>query len=248
MSSYRLVFIHGFLEDASMWKHIIDGLTKNGSLVSTPELPGHGENTFIPEEKTAESYCQNILDQLSLKPEEKIFIIAHSMGGYLSATLASMIPEKIVGLCMFHSKAGKDSPEKIEDRKRAIIAATANKDLYVSTMINSIYYEANRERCKKEIQYQINRAKDLSIEAIVSAQEVMIQRPDQIEFMKTRNFSLFYFLGDKDTSLPLDVMNAEIAQLPGAVAYIAAETGHMGHYASTREALMFLQRCINISK
>ena len=248
MSSYRLVFIHGFLEDASMWKLIVDGLTKNGSLVSTPELPGHGENTFIPKEKTAESYCQNILDQLSLSPDEKIFIIAHSMGGYLSATLAAMIPEQIVGLCMFHAKAGKDSAEKIEERKRAIIAATANKDLYVSTVIKNIYFEGSRERCKKEIQRQIKNAKKLSIEAITSAQEVMIQRPDQIESMKSRNFSLFYFLGDNDASLPLDVMNAELAQLPGALTYFSDESGHMGHYASTREALVFLQRALNITR
>lgn len=248
MSSHRLVFIHGFLEDASMWKHIIDGLTKNGSVVSTPELPGHGGNAFIPEEKTAESYCQNILDQLALAPDEKIFIIAHSMGGYLSATLAAMIPEQIAGLCMFHAKAGKDSAEKIEDRKRANVAAKANKDFYVSTMINTIYFEGNREVCKKEIQRQIKNAKKLSIEAIVGAQEVMIQRPDQIETMKSRNFSLFYFLGDKDASLPLDVMNAELEQLPGALAYVAGETGHMGHYASTREALVFLQRALNVTR
>ncbi len=242
MSNKRLVFIHGFLENATMWKTIVPHLSKSNYKLDFPELPGHGENSFLPKEKTAESYCKNILDQVAMNEDDRLFIIAHSMGGYLSASLASMIPNQISALCLFHSKAGADNAEKIADRKRAIEAATANKELYVRTMVTNVFYEKNRERCQTEIEKQISEAQQLSVETITGAQQVMIERPDRIAAMQQRNFPLYYFLGEKDTSVPLEVAENELTQLPGAVAHIARETGHMGHIENKREAVEFLQR------
>jgi pimeloyl-ACP methyl ester carboxylesterase len=91
---------------------------------------------------------------------------------------------------------------------------------------------------------QIAYASQLSFETIEASQTFMIQRPDNIEWMKNRNFSLYYFLGDKDNSLPLDVMQNELAQLPGSVAHIAQGIGHMGHIERTKEAAEFLQRIL----
>jgi pimeloyl-ACP methyl ester carboxylesterase len=242
MSNKRLIFIHGFLETASMWKPILPHLSKSAYALQLPELPGHGNNSFIPEEKTAEAYCKNLIDQLSLSDNDSLFIVAHSMGGYLSATLATMIPNQISGLCLFHSKAGADSEQKIQDRKNAIEAAKGNKNLYVRTMITNIFFENNRERCKEEIEKQIIEAQGLSIEAITSAQQVMINRKDRVQDLRNRNFPLYYFLGDKDTSIPLDVALNEIEQLPGAVAHISQNTGHMGHIENKRDVVEFLQR------
>jgi pimeloyl-ACP methyl ester carboxylesterase len=242
MPAKHLVFIHGFLEDSSMWKHILPHLSKSGWVIDLPELPGHGNNSFLPEEKNAKAYCKNILEQIELAPDDEAFIIAHSMGGYLSASLAEMIPTQISGLCFFHSKAGADNEQKIADRKRAIEAARENKSLYVRTMINNIYFEGNRERCKNEMEAQIAYAQNLSIETIVAAQEVMISRPDRVETMLHRNFPLYYFLGDRDSSLPNDVMMAEVSRIPGAVAHLVQGIGHMGHIENKREAVEFIQR------
>lgn len=242
MSNKRLVFIHGFLEDSSMWKPIISHLSKSPYKLDFPELPGHGSNHEIPLEKTAVSYCKNILEQLQLGKDDTMFIIAHSMGGYLSATLATMVPNQISGLCLLHSKVGADSDEKKSDRRRAIEAARTNKDVYVRTMVTNIFYEKNRDRLYDQIEQQIAQAQKLSIEAITSAQEVMLERQDRIHDMKHRNFPLYYFLGDKDTSIPLEVAQHELTQLPGAVAHISRETGHMGHLENKRDVVEFLQR------
>lgn len=244
MSSRHLILIHGFLEDSSMWNYILPHLSKKDYVISTPELPGHGKNKTIPKDKTAESYCAYLLQQLDLKSDDTAIVIGHSMGGYLATTLVQMMPCKVHSLCLFHSKAGSDSEQKIADRKRAIDAARENKELYVRTMINGIFGSANKIRCHEEIERQIAYASQLSFETIEAALSVMIQRPDNIERMKQRNFSLYYFLGDNDNSLPLEVMHQEIAQLPGSVAHIAQDIGHMGHIERTKEAAEFLQRIL----
>jgi pimeloyl-ACP methyl ester carboxylesterase len=244
MSSRHLILLHGFLEDASMWNYILPHLSKKDYVIATPELPGHGKNKVIPHKKTADDYCANILKQLDLKSEDQAFVIGHSMGGYLATTLVKMLPCSVQSLCLFHSKAGADSEQKIIDRKRAIEAARENKALYARTMINGIFGEENKERCHEAMEKQIAYASQLSFETIEASQTFMIQRPDNIEWMKNRNFSLYYFLGDKDNSLPLDVMQNELAQLPGSVAHIAQGIGHMGHIERTKEAAEFLQRIL----
>lgn len=241
----RLVFIHGFLEHAGMWNAIISGISKKNYVLNTPELPGHGKNLSIPERHHASVWCKNILEQLNLGADENVFIIGHSMGGYLASSLVEMIGHQVSGLCLFHSKAGADHEQKIEDRNRAIDAAKANKELYVRTMINGIFYEKTRTIHQPEIEKQISYAQQLSVESIVASQEVMISRPDQIEFLKRRNFPLFYFLGENDTSIPLDIIQNEIRNLPGALAHIEPGIGHMGHIEATKSAIAFIQRILH---
>jgi len=245
MSKKRLVLIHGFLENASMWQYIVPRLfyRRNFNL-SIPELPGHGKNAFIPNEHTAEAYCKNILDQLKLKDNEEIFIIGHSMGGYLAANLAAMMPDRISGLCFFQSKAGEDNEEKKTERRRAIQAAKQNKSLYIRMMLTNCVLERNRERLREDLARTIADAEKLSFEAIEAAQEVMISRPDNVEILKERRFPLYYFLSEQDPSLPIDILNKEVAQLPGAVSYIASNAAHFGYMEANYEAVNFIKRII----
>lgn len=241
----RLVFIHGFLENAGMWQSIISGISKRNYIVNTPELPGHGQNLTVPEVHTSDVWCQNILDQLNLAADEKVFIVAHSMGGYLASSLVGMIRDQVTGLCLFHSKASADHQQKLDDRARAIIAAKSNKELYVRTMVNSIFYEKTKSLHSAAIEKQINYAKQLSLETIVASQEVMISRIDQVALLQKRSFPLFYFLGDHDNSLPMDVLNNEVSQLPGALMHVEPEIGHMGHIEATKASIEFIQRILH---
>jgi pimeloyl-ACP methyl ester carboxylesterase len=242
MAKKHLVLIHGFLEDATMWKYILPHLSKKNYVIQTPELPGHGRNAFVPEEKSAEAYCANLLQQISLEDGDSAFIIGHSMGGYLSASLAAMVPDNISGMCFFQSKAGADNQEKIRDRMRAIAAAKENKSLYVRTMLTSCFHPDNRQRCSSVLEHLIAEASKLSTETITGAQEVMISRPDRIDTLKERKFPLYYFLGEKDPSLPLDIMEEELKQLPGSVSHVITGIGHMGYLENTGAAVEFLQR------
>lgn len=166
------------------------------------------------------------------------------MGGYLASHVVQRIHSQVCGLLLFHSKAGADSEEKINDRKRAIAAAQENKNLYVRGMITGCYAPSLREQLQTEMEAHIAFAQTLSAETIAASQQFMIQREDALDFMKHRHFPLYYFLGEKDASIPLEVAQAELAQLPGAMAHVAEGVAHMGHYECTREAADFIQRIL----
>jgi pimeloyl-ACP methyl ester carboxylesterase len=238
----RLVLIHGFTERPTMWEVMLTGWSDDTMVVSTPSIPGHGNHPEIPVIRTAESYCEALLQQI---PDDNLplIVVGHSMGGYLASTLVRMLPDRIQALGLFHSKAGTDSPEKIEDRKRAMATAAQNKDLYLATMLRNTLAEDNQTHLRKELETMIEQAKhDISVACIEAAQEVMIQRPNNIDFLSTAAFPIHYFLGKQDKSIVYELMNEELLALPGASLHTAASAGHMGHIECRTEAIEWLKR------
>ena len=168
------------------------------------------------------------------------------MGGYLAYTLVRLTNQPIHALGFFHSKAAADTSEKIEDRRRAILAATQNKDLYLTGMLRNTLAEANVSRCKHQLDQLIDEAKRAITSAcIVAAQEVMIERPDNVASLSSVSFPIHYFLGRQDKSIPLEQMARELKSLPGAYVKIVDNTGHMGQLECEGEALQWLLHVIN---
>jgi pimeloyl-ACP methyl ester carboxylesterase len=178
-----------------------------------------------------------------------LIVVGHSMGGYLASTLVRMVPDRIQALGFFHSKAGTDSPEKIEDRKRAMATAAQNKDLYLATMLRNTLAEDNQTHLRKELETMIGQAKhDISLACIQAAQEVMIQRPNNIDFLSTAAFPIHYFLGKQDKSIVYELMNEELLALPGASLHTAESAGHMGHIECRTDAIEWLKRVCAFNK
>lgn len=237
----RLILIHGFTERPSMWDALIRDLNIPSVVVTTPSLPGHGSLREIPNERTAEAYCGAILKQI---PDDDLpwVIIGHSMGGYLASTLVTMVAPRMIALGFFHSKASADDASKIEDRKRAIVAATQNKDLYLATMLRNTLAERNLDLLKNEVSTMIADAQmDITAECIEAAHTVMIQRPDNVAFLKQAKFSIHYFLGTEDKSIPYPLIKSELAELPSSHITVIQQVAHMGHIECPNEAIAWIR-------
>jgi pimeloyl-ACP methyl ester carboxylesterase len=211
-----------------MWNELIAELDVPHIEICTPSIPGHSNHLSIPTSHTAKSYCEKLLEQL---PDDEIpcIIVGHSMGGYLAAHLVQLIPHRVKAIGFFNSKAGSDDAQKIEDRKRAIQAASQNKDLYLASMLRNTLAECNVDRLEYELSLIIETAKrDISFECIYAAQHVMIER--------------YYFLGTEDKSIPYVKMKGELDSLPKAIVDVAVNTGHMGQIECKREAVSWLRK------
>jgi pimeloyl-ACP methyl ester carboxylesterase len=225
-----------------MWDDLIAGLPDKTLSISTPSIPGHGNLPEIPSIRTAKVYCEEIMRQI---PDDSLpwIVVGHSMGGYLASSLVTMVPDRIAALGFFHSKAASDNAQKKDDRRRAISAASQNKDLYLATMLRNTLAEHNLDVFQKELQTMIDSAKtDITSECIAASHEVMIERPDNVDFLTQAPFPLYYFLGSNDKSIPYEQIKSETEALPQADVHVENNVGHMGHIECREAAAKWLMK------
>ena len=93
-----LFFVHGFLNDASVWTAVIDELETDFRCIAV-DLPGHGRSPG----NGAGTYGRDlvlgdlraVMDETECGP---VVMVGHSLGGYLSLAMAIEDPHRVTGL------------------------------------------------------------------------------------------------------------------------------------------------------
>ena len=94
-----IVFIHGVLNDHSVWILQSRYLANHGYNVLAIDLPGHGKSQGnCPQ--TVESAAQTVLDLLDAAGITKAALVGHSWGSLIALHAASLAPQRITHLAM----------------------------------------------------------------------------------------------------------------------------------------------------
>ncbi|CAH8364147.1 unnamed protein product [Eruca vesicaria subsp. sativa] len=94
----RLVLVHGLCHGAWTWYKVKTQLEAAGHCVTAVDLAALGINmTRLEEIQTLMDYSKSLLDILTLlgSEEEKLILVAHSIGGICAALAADIFPRKI---------------------------------------------------------------------------------------------------------------------------------------------------------
>lgn len=234
-----VVFLHGFLEDKSIWKDFSNQLSDKYRVV-TIDLLGHGKTECLSYIHTMEEMAEAVYFVLRKLKIRKFFLVGHSLGGYVSLAMAEEFPDNVKGLCMFHSTARGDSKEKQKDRDRAIKVVKQNKNLFINEAIPNLFYTKN-----KPYHDEINQIKEIafntSTQAIVAALEGMKNRMDREIILNFAPYSVLYIIGKEDNILPYESL-IEQAELPDKGSYLLLENvGHVGFVEAKDKTLKALQ-------
>jgi pimeloyl-ACP methyl ester carboxylesterase len=228
-------FIHGFLEDNSMWDSIVIPPDLRPVFI---ELPGHGKRLMEVCPTDMNEMARSILPLFTDAPFQ---IIGHSMGGYLIGSLIEngLRPQRI-GL--FHSKLGEDHPDKKAQRLRAMELVKENKSLYIHTMITNLFSPSLRVELEGKISSLIESAQSISVETIIHCHHAMLHRTSGIALVHQLSIPTFYFAGMEDQSVPLDQIQSEVSALaPIAAVTVQPQLGHMGQWESPSAVQEWLQ-------
>lgn len=221
-----IVFLHGFLEDKSIWNDFALQLNLKYRVI-TIDLLGHGKTDCLSYNHTMEDMAEAVHFVLKNLKVRKFFLVGHSLGGYVSLAMAEEYPDNIKGLCMFHSSARGDSAEKQKDRDRAIKVVKQNKNLFINEAIPNLFYTKNYPY-QEEIDAIKEMALTTSLQGIVAALEGMKIRMDREIILNFAPYPVLYIIGKEDNILPYQVL-IEQASLPEHGSYLLLEeVGHMG--------------------
>jgi len=114
-----LVFLHGFLENKSIWDSFADVLSASFRVLQI-DLPGHGDSDVIADCHSMELMADAVAGVCEHEGVEDFVLIGHSMGGYVSLALLRKFPQRVKALVLFHSPASADNPEDSANRLRTI--------------------------------------------------------------------------------------------------------------------------------
>lgn len=233
-----VVLAHGFLESSEMWSNFIKNAPQNFQFI-LPDLPGHGASDIWDHKHTMDMMAGLVERILShRKIDEKVLWIGHSMGGYVGLAFAEIFPEKIDGLCLFHSQAHPDSDEKKRDRLRAVEALRLGREKFITESIQNLFAPYNRDRLSDEIRGAAKIAETMPTEGITAALLGMRERANRVELFKSMSKSMT-IIGLDDPVIPAErelqlYKNSNVKIKP-------LSCGHMGHLEQPTEAYSALR-------
>ncbi|RYZ29271.1 MAG: alpha/beta hydrolase [Chitinophagaceae bacterium] len=228
-----VVLVHGFGEDGNVWKAQFDLFPEN--LLLIPDLPGSGGSEMI-EDMSMEGMAGAIKSLIdSLVPEnEKITIIGHSMGGYITLAFAEKYPETLEAFGLFHSSASADSEEKKETRRKGIKFIQQHGSYeFFKTSTPNLFAPATKEERSHLVTEQIEAVRNVDRAALVSYYESMINRPDRTRVLENSQVPVLFVMGKHDKAVPMEdgLKQCHLPQL----SYIGLlqNSGHMGMVEET---------------
>lgn len=220
------ILLHGFLENATMWKELTPQFSKSNRIIAI-DLLGHGQTGSIGYVHTMEMMAEAVkavLDHLSIK--EGTFI-GHSMGGYVALAFTELYPKMMNGLCLMNSTTLADTEERQQNRDRAIAAVKQNHRTFICMSVANLFALENRERLANEIEQVKEEALKMPLQGIIAALEGMKIRHDRTKLFKDISIKKLMIIGRKDPVLEYEIIieqaeetNVEIVEFPD---------GHMSH-------------------
>jgi pimeloyl-ACP methyl ester carboxylesterase len=223
-----IVMLHGFCEDKSIWKDLQDRLSENYNTISI-DLPGFGNNKENQTWSTIADFAKEVHRLVNSLQISQCVMVGHSLGGYVTLAFAELFPALMKGIVMFHSTALADSPQKTENRNKAIEFVTNNgtKD-FVKNLIPTLFNQQNKHVYKQHIEDLIYKASSIEPQSIINAIKAMRDRTAKIDLLKHMACPVLYIVGKEDGAIPFEDSLLQSTLAKQAFACYLSNCGHMG--------------------
>lgn len=234
-----IVLIHGFLETSETWKNFAKELSEKYRVISI-DLPGHGNSSLHNKPYTMCKYAEAIMNVVDNEYIEKVFLIGHSMGGYVALAFAENYPEKLTGLSLFHSAPFADNEDKKKLRLEAVHRINnGDKNEMCSVHSKSVFANSNLEFFSEEIKIGEAIAKKQSSEGIIASILTMMNRNDRANVLKNLNVPFLYIIGKHDNYIPMQILD-KIEMPKKFKVEVLENSGHMGMIEEKEKSLKII--------
>lgn len=246
-----VVLLHGFGEDATVWTAQIKLLQQNYRVIA-PHFPGTAQSE-LTEDLSIESMAravQQLLVQptLNVFPKEKIILIGHSMGGYVTLAFAEKYPELLKSWGFFHSTAVADSAEKKQVREKGIAFIEKNGAVaFIESTIGNLFSTKTKKDNPQLIKDFLHSMNNFSDTSLVSYYRAMINRPDRTAVLKNTTVPVLLVLGKDDQAIPYDEALKLAYMANKTYFYTLQQSGHMGMLEEEEKTNGILQEFIRES-
>lgn len=240
-----IILLHGFCESKEIWKGFIPVLAQNYSVIAI-DLGGFGESAdLLPNPCSIETMAEQVIGLLKAIQITKAVWVGHSMGGYVALAAAENYPQMIEKLCLFHSTALADSPEKKENRNKVIeFVQKAGVEIFIDSFFKNLIYQDRLNELQEKIQFVEEIGKKTPLKSVVALLEAMRDRKSRLEILQKALFPVLYIIGKQDSAVTWQSYEEQLKLLPHAQILVLEQTGHLGMLERPHETLQTLKQFI----
>jgi len=223
-----LVLLHGFMENISIWDDMEPHLSENFSLLKI-DLPGHGQSDIIAEVQTMELVAEEVKKVLDDQNLEKIHLLGHSMGGYISLGFAEKYPQYLKSLTLFFSSYLPDDEEKKEQRIKSYRIIKDAFSHYVRAGIPTLFNPNERDILEGKIETALGVALSTNNLGALASVKGMVERTDKRHILENLDAKILILAGKHDNAVKTEMMIKNLPDRTNIKSYIL-DCGHNGHW------------------
>ena len=223
-----LVLLHGFMENSTIWSDMENHFSKDFTLVKI-DLPGHGKSEIYHSIHSMEMIAEKVKEVVNNINANKINILGHSMGGYVSLAFAENFPELVESLTLFFSTTLADDEEKKQIRRRSIAVIDENFETFVNASIPNLFSNNEKDILEGKIELAKKIAKSTNKEGVKAAQLGMAERPNRTEILETLDTKILIIAGKYDNAVKTENLLKIIPEKTNIKTYVL-DCGHNGHW------------------
>ncbi|AEA43073.1 alpha/beta fold hydrolase [Fluviicola taffensis] len=229
-----VIFLHGFMEDLSMWDEVIPHLSIQAICI---DLPGHGLSSVdLDSTPSILSMAKEVEKIITLKKIQQAIVVGHSMGGYVGMELMKLVPT-LEHLILFHSHPWSDSEDKKRDRERVANLMLTKASVFIREAIPNLFH--NPTNFKNAIEYYIQLADKMDPRAIGWAALAMKNRFDLAYIMEKKPEKFTVISGENDKLIQVSLLDSFCKQNKIS-SIILPNVGHMAHEENREEVIALL--------
>ena len=232
-----IVFLHGFCETHEIWKDFVKPLTTRFRVILI-DLPGFSRSEILPTPFTIDDVGNTVANWLIENQVLKSILIGHSLGGYVTLSVAERHSQLLEGIGLFHSIAFEDTQEKKENRNKVIEFVRRNGvQQFIDTFVPGLFFD----KLSAAIPYIHKIASKTESETLVGYSIAMRDRPDRSLALKSNTPKLL-MAGSEDALIPIEV-SLRMARMSEKSSFFELKnTAHMGFFESEKECQLIIRR------
>ncbi len=224
-----VVLLHGFGEDASIFKLQVDALKTSCKLI-IPNITGTGNSALLfnqvdPSMELLANYFKEFIDRLQI---DKFVLLGHSMGGYITLAFAEKYPDNLLAFGLIHSTAFADNDDKKANRWRGIeLMSKYGADAFLRTTFPNLFSNDFKATNQDELQSLIQQFSYITTNACVFYYKAMIARTDKTDLLKHTNLPVLFVIGEEDIAAPMSDVLQQVPLPALSSVHILNNVGHM---------------------
>jgi pimeloyl-ACP methyl ester carboxylesterase len=216
-----IVLLHGVGLDHTIWLEMAQ-LYQDQARFVLLDLRGEGQSEAGDANHTLEQMAEDVLGVLDKLGIAQALLGGHSMGGYIALAFAEKHPERLEGLALIATNAGRDSEEK-KIQRYADAEAILKHGSHV--LANSMSPKLSLDPQIQELTRKLIAATEPR--GLANTQLAIAQRPERFDVLATLTCPILIAAGKEDQIIPAAAVQAMIQANPKAHSVFIPGAGHM---------------------